>query len=204
MGDLLVSHDGQVAPVEDILDTGTYETVYNFRVADHHTYFVGGEDWGFSVWAHNACLGPVPRADAHWRERTAGANNVKIYGTAQNPTGLANDPHAAHINAVVDRLAANAPAGSYFTLNRSWRTGLGRGSVTTRSGNQDLQPDILYVQNLGNGRYRVRAFEIMSGNQTREQMMQRMNDGWASVIGGNDVRRGRFVPLAIGEFPRGS
>jgi hypothetical protein len=21
--------------------------------SDHHTYFVGGEDWGFSVWAHN-------------------------------------------------------------------------------------------------------------------------------------------------------
>jgi hypothetical protein len=41
--------------VEDLLDTGEYETVYNLRVADFHTYFVGGEEWGFSVWAHNAC-----------------------------------------------------------------------------------------------------------------------------------------------------
>ncbi|MCZ2340833.1 MAG: HINT domain-containing protein, partial [Bacteroidales bacterium] len=31
------------------------EVVYNLRVADWHTYFVGGEDWGFSVWAHNTC-----------------------------------------------------------------------------------------------------------------------------------------------------
>jgi hypothetical protein len=41
--------------VEDVLDTGEFETVYNMRVEDHHTYFVGTEDWGFSVWAHNTC-----------------------------------------------------------------------------------------------------------------------------------------------------
>jgi hypothetical protein len=23
------------------------------KVAEYHTYFVGGEDWGFSVWSHN-------------------------------------------------------------------------------------------------------------------------------------------------------
>ena len=28
--------------------------VYNLRIADYHTYFVGSRDWGFSVWAHNA------------------------------------------------------------------------------------------------------------------------------------------------------
>jgi hypothetical protein len=28
--------------------------VYNLRVADWHTYFVGCDEWGFSVWAHNA------------------------------------------------------------------------------------------------------------------------------------------------------
>ena len=38
----------------DLLDTGEYETVYNVRVADYHTYFVGAADWGFAVWAHNA------------------------------------------------------------------------------------------------------------------------------------------------------
>ena len=33
------------------------ETVYNFRVANCHTYFVGCAEWGFSVWAHNAEYG---------------------------------------------------------------------------------------------------------------------------------------------------
>jgi hypothetical protein len=54
VGDLLCSHDGRWLPVEDLLDTGDHATVYNLRVADHHTYFVGGWDWGFSLWAHNA------------------------------------------------------------------------------------------------------------------------------------------------------
>jgi len=53
-GDLLSSHDGQWVPVEEVYDTGEPETVYNLRVADFHTYFVGSEEWGFSVWAHNA------------------------------------------------------------------------------------------------------------------------------------------------------
>jgi hypothetical protein len=30
--------------------------VYNMRVAEYHTYFVGCEAWGFSVWAHNSDL----------------------------------------------------------------------------------------------------------------------------------------------------
>jgi hypothetical protein len=54
-GDRLSSHDGQWVAVEEVFDTGEYATVYNLRVADWHTYFVGDEAWGFSLWAHNAC-----------------------------------------------------------------------------------------------------------------------------------------------------
>lgn len=53
-GDLLASGEGGWLAVENCYDTGRVETVYNFRVADHHTYFVQGEDWEFGVWAHNA------------------------------------------------------------------------------------------------------------------------------------------------------
>ena len=53
IGDLLSSHDGQWVPVDDLLDTGEYEQVYNLRIADFHTYFVGTRDWTFSVWSHN-------------------------------------------------------------------------------------------------------------------------------------------------------
>jgi hypothetical protein len=50
----LLSYDGQWVPVEEAYATGEYAAVYNLRLADFHTYFVGSEDWGFSVWAHNA------------------------------------------------------------------------------------------------------------------------------------------------------
>jgi hypothetical protein len=52
-GDQLLGHDGQWVAVEDILDTGEWEVVYNLRIADYHTYFVTDWDWGFSVWSHN-------------------------------------------------------------------------------------------------------------------------------------------------------
>jgi hypothetical protein len=42
---------------------GPVSTVYNVRVADYHTYFVGKEEWGFSVWAHNADYVIQPRPD---------------------------------------------------------------------------------------------------------------------------------------------
>ncbi len=54
-GDLLPSHDGQWLAVEEVSDNGDHERLYNLRVADWHTYFVGAEEWGFSIWAHNAC-----------------------------------------------------------------------------------------------------------------------------------------------------
>ena len=57
-GDRLVCEDGSTILVEEVVDTGEVEVVYNLRVADWHTYFVGGEDWGFSVWAHNTYLVP--------------------------------------------------------------------------------------------------------------------------------------------------
>ncbi len=53
-GDELVGHDGRRMAVEELYDTGAYETVYNLRIAEYHTYFVGCDEWGFSVWAHNS------------------------------------------------------------------------------------------------------------------------------------------------------
>jgi hypothetical protein len=53
-GDLVRTEDGGLVAVASVRDTGVWERVYNLRVADYHTYFVGSEEWGFSVWAHNA------------------------------------------------------------------------------------------------------------------------------------------------------
>lgn len=52
-GDMIRTDNGWVQ-VSKIEDTGRYETVYNLKVADYHTYFVGAQDWGFSAWAHNS------------------------------------------------------------------------------------------------------------------------------------------------------
>ena len=49
-GEQLVGHDGQVATVGEVYDTGCIETVYNLRVAEDHTYFVGSDRWGFDLW----------------------------------------------------------------------------------------------------------------------------------------------------------
>jgi hypothetical protein len=54
VGDLLVSSQGNLIPIESITSLNEITTVYNLRVADHHTYFVGGALWGWDVWVHNA------------------------------------------------------------------------------------------------------------------------------------------------------
>ncbi len=56
-GDELVSHDGHLITVASVCSTEAVTTVYNLRVADHHTYFVGDNDWGWDVWVHNALYG---------------------------------------------------------------------------------------------------------------------------------------------------
>ena len=38
---------GQWVAVEEVLDTGEWEVVYNLRIADYHTYFVTDWDWAF-------------------------------------------------------------------------------------------------------------------------------------------------------------
>jgi hypothetical protein len=52
--DWLLDQSGHFVRVEEVFCTGEWELVYNVRVAEYHTYFVGCEEWGFDVWAHNA------------------------------------------------------------------------------------------------------------------------------------------------------
>src|SRR4029077_6111068 len=70
-GEVFLSDDGQLVAVEKVHDTGRSETVYNLHIADFHTYFVGGEDWGFSVWAHNACQVTTKWAIRRWLQDQA-------------------------------------------------------------------------------------------------------------------------------------
>ncbi|MGC3967434.1 MAG: polymorphic toxin-type HINT domain-containing protein [Pirellulales bacterium] len=54
-GMLLATYDGRYLPLEAIASTGRTETVYNFRIAEGHTYFVGTPQWNAALWVHNAC-----------------------------------------------------------------------------------------------------------------------------------------------------
>ena len=53
-----LSHDGQQPEFEGFKQTDTYEELFNLRIADFHTDFVGGDDWGFSVRTHNSYAEP--------------------------------------------------------------------------------------------------------------------------------------------------
>ncbi|MCA9257747.1 MAG: hypothetical protein KDA61_01050, partial [Planctomycetales bacterium] len=53
VGDEISTQIGDWAQVERVYATGQSEPVYNLRVADHHTYFVGDEAWNFALWTHN-------------------------------------------------------------------------------------------------------------------------------------------------------
>jgi len=54
VGDLLRSHDGIWVPVESIVQ-GREHQVYNLRVDRDASYFVGADDWGFSLLVYGAC-----------------------------------------------------------------------------------------------------------------------------------------------------
>ena len=60
-GDMLSSHDGQQVSVEAVKQLNEVAMVYNLRVSEFHTYFVGSSEWRFSVWAHNAACGESVR-----------------------------------------------------------------------------------------------------------------------------------------------
>ncbi|MFQ3593256.1 MAG: polymorphic toxin-type HINT domain-containing protein [Gemmataceae bacterium] len=92
-GDLLCSHDGSTVAVEECYDTGEYETVYNCRVAEWHTYFVGCDEWGFDVWTHNAKYGvvreqPLPKGvGGNYQKYITGRRNSEMVFWYQNTDG---------------------------------------------------------------------------------------------------------------------
>ena len=108
-GDALRSHDGQWRAVESVRDTGREEVVYNCRVAEYHTYFVGDEQWGFSVWAHNSC-GPTG----------AGAGtNAPRWTLNERVSGQLTDPRMGRLQGRLTTELLNDLANS-FTARRFW------------------------------------------------------------------------------------
>jgi hypothetical protein len=69
--------------VQGVAPSGALETLYNWRVQDFHTCFVGPEEWGFSVWAHNSdgCVHRVGGGD----EKNLG---LKPHEATLDPPGI--------------------------------------------------------------------------------------------------------------------
>lgn len=101
VGDLLSSHDGQWVEIEILENTDRYETVYNLRVADYHTYFVGTRDWGFSVWAHNLCFANLPGANQALASQGQTLVLLAMQAFAMIPTGY-QDGTVAVSQATID------------------------------------------------------------------------------------------------------
>jgi RHS repeat-associated protein len=75
-GERVLGLSGEWLFVEEVDDAGGVTTVYNMRVADHHTYFAGAEEWGFAVWVHNAnCV--VTSADSVAAGRVPTGGNLE-------------------------------------------------------------------------------------------------------------------------------
>jgi hypothetical protein len=136
-GDRLASHDGQTAIVREVYNTGETETVYNLRIADYHTYFVGGPEWGFSVWAHNDChhiVSKYSNAGRGWTQNwSQKAQALLAKGgigveSAANKVNLLNHfgPHPElYHQAVFERLRAVAKRLSGSALTRELEKELG-------------------------------------------------------------------------------
>ncbi len=83
--------------VEAVEDTGVWETVYNFRIAEWHTYFVGEISWGWALWAHNAQYPPgtvAQEAEIQPNKHSKGTGNY-----------LTHDEAVAHVRNGGDVLA---------------------------------------------------------------------------------------------------
>jgi hypothetical protein len=112
-GDELVGHDLTRTPVEEVFDTGLCATVYNLRVADYHTYFVGGLWWGFSAWAHNACKVQVGTAPdpGNFTGRTTGTLSWEEGGVTKWVKLTSGERNAAE--AGLDEVLPGASAANY-------------------------------------------------------------------------------------------
>jgi hypothetical protein len=92
-GDLLFTHSSGWIAVDEIKHVNAAVDVYNLRVADDRTYFVGSAIWGFAVWVHNdACIPEFDlnrEFDVIIRDNTTAS--ILFMGRISDPSQLQNE-----------------------------------------------------------------------------------------------------------------
>ena len=115
VGDHLLSHDGRSVVVSVKSETGEWAAVYNLRVADFHTYFVGCSEWGWSVWAHNQYTeAQKTKLGMEVRVQLSGLNKVLGYEKAEALKSRIMD-----IGRVAPKEGDSAKWAEYWTANGS-------------------------------------------------------------------------------------
>jgi hypothetical protein len=102
VGETLVGQDGQWTNVASVRNTNEWRTVYNVTVAEHHTYFVGKDEWGFSVWVHNARYSPLQqlaRSDEQARKSLRRALKARFGDIAHHIVALRDKYHPLIVEA---------------------------------------------------------------------------------------------------------
>jgi hypothetical protein len=113
-GDMIRTEEGWIE-VTSSYDSGEYETVYNVRVSEFHTYFVGDQSWGFSVWAHNRY-----ELDETQEETVFGRAAIKYDGLPVDPT---HDNYT--LRQQLERVPAYGPGCSGTMIKRNQERVLG-------------------------------------------------------------------------------
>ena len=81
------------AVVEAVDHTRELRAVYNIRIPEAHTYFVGSLEWGFSLWAHNPDLDCDGRDDVTGEPVEGNADEAAERAASANAVNKANaDP----------------------------------------------------------------------------------------------------------------
>jgi Holliday junction resolvase-like predicted endonuclease len=85
--DQLVDSQGRPIAIDAIRVTDRLINVYNFRVGDHHTYFVGGKLWQFDAWVHNSNYNVRAFAGERQARTLLEKRNYEILATLSNRNG---------------------------------------------------------------------------------------------------------------------